>query len=48
MTPLEQGFYQVITRFGFMEEPDVPRALAQNVMLIAAYGTHQLQDPLAF
>jgi KUP system potassium uptake protein len=29
VTPLEQGFYQVVTRFGFMEEPDVPRALAQ-------------------
>ncbi|MFL5803001.1 MAG: KUP/HAK/KT family potassium transporter, partial [Roseiflexaceae bacterium] len=29
VTPLEQGFYRVITRFGFMEEPDVPRALAQ-------------------
>jgi KUP system potassium uptake protein len=26
--PLEQGFYQTIIRFGFMEEPDVPRALA--------------------
>ena len=29
LTPLEQGFYQVIIRFGFIEEPDVPRALAQ-------------------
>jgi KUP system potassium uptake protein len=29
VTPLEQGFYQVIAHFGFMEEPDVPRALAQ-------------------
>jgi KUP system potassium uptake protein len=26
--PLEQGFYQTIIRFGFIEEPDVPRALA--------------------
>jgi KUP system potassium uptake protein len=34
VTLLEQGFYQVIARFGFMEEPDVPRALAQ----IAAPG----------
>jgi KUP system potassium uptake protein len=24
VTPLEQGFYQVIAHFGFMEEPDVP------------------------
>jgi KUP system potassium uptake protein len=29
VTPLEQGFDQVIAHFGFMEEPDVPRALAQ-------------------
>lgn len=27
--PLGHGFYEVIVRFGFMEEPDVPRALAQ-------------------
>jgi KUP system potassium uptake protein len=27
--PLQQGFYQVTIRFGFMEEPDVPRVLAQ-------------------
>jgi KUP system potassium uptake protein len=26
--PLEQGFYRVTVCFGFMEEPDVPRALA--------------------
>jgi KUP system potassium uptake protein len=26
--PLEYGFYQVVVRFGFMEEPNVPRALA--------------------
>jgi KUP system potassium uptake protein len=26
--PLEQGFYRVIIRFGFMEQPNVPRALA--------------------
>src|SRR5262249_19125372 len=29
VTPLEQGFYRVILHFGFMEEPDVPCALAQ-------------------
>lgn len=27
--PLGQGFYQVTVRFGFMEEPDVPVALAK-------------------
>lgn len=26
--PLEQGFYRVIIRFGFMEQPNVPKALA--------------------
>jgi KUP system potassium uptake protein len=29
--PLDQGFYRVVVHFGFMEEPDVPRALAQVV-----------------
>jgi KUP system potassium uptake protein len=28
VTPLEQSFYQTTIRFGFMEEPNVPRALA--------------------
>jgi KUP system potassium uptake protein len=27
--PLGQGFYQVLVRFGFMEEPDVPKALTR-------------------
>jgi KUP system potassium uptake protein len=27
--PLEEGFYRVTLHFGFMEEPDVPRALAR-------------------
>jgi KUP system potassium uptake protein len=27
VTRLEQGLYQVVVRFGFMEEPDVPRVL---------------------
>ncbi len=27
MTPLGNGFYQVVIRFGFMEQPNVPRAL---------------------
>jgi KUP system potassium uptake protein len=27
VTPLGQGFWQVTLTFGFMEEPDVPRAL---------------------
>ena len=29
VTQLGDGFYRVILRFGFMEEPDVPRALAR-------------------
>lgn len=28
VTALEHGLYQVVLRFGFMEDPDVPRALA--------------------
>jgi KUP system potassium uptake protein len=26
--PIENGFYQVVVRFGFMEEPNIPRALS--------------------
>jgi len=29
--PLGLGFYQVVLRYGFLEEPDVPRALAELV-----------------
>ncbi|HWL46867.1 MAG TPA: potassium transporter Kup [Sphingomonadaceae bacterium] len=30
MEDLEQGFYRLIVRYGFMEEPDVPAALART------------------
>ena len=29
MTPLDHGFYRIILRYGFMEEPDVPADLAR-------------------
>jgi KUP system potassium uptake protein len=28
VTPLDMGFYRVIVRFGFMEDPDIPAALS--------------------
>jgi KUP system potassium uptake protein len=31
VTPLEQGFFLALVRFGFMEEPNVPRALSRCV-----------------
>jgi KUP system potassium uptake protein len=33
VTDLGHGFHQVVLRFGFMEEPDVPRALAERVAM---------------
>ena len=29
VTPLGKNFYRATIRFGFMDEPDIPRALAQ-------------------
>jgi len=32
VTDLGQGFHQVVLHFGYMQQPDVPRALAQRVV----------------
>jgi KUP system potassium uptake protein len=32
ITNLDQGFQQVVLRYGFMEDPDVPRALSHRVV----------------
>jgi KUP system potassium uptake protein len=39
--PLERGFYRVITRYGFMETPDVPKALeSAKLEAVEACGDH--------
>ena len=44
VTDLGHGFHQVVLHFGFMEQPDVPRALAQRV--VAGLGIDLVHDEL--